>query len=378
MSNIGSDKIYLDHAATTPLDPEVLAAMTEVMSGSYGNPSSIHSMGRKSRILIENARRTIADTINSSIGEIYFTSSATESNNSIIRAAVRDLRVKRIISAKSEHHCVLNSVLSFQKEVDVKFLSLDLQGNINYSELESLVSEFPNETLVSLMHVNNEIGTMLDLQKVADICSNYNAFLHTDAVQSLGKFGIDVQATKINFLSGTAHKINGPKGCGFVYINGDTKVGPLMYGGSQERNMRAGTENLYGIVGLGKTLEIWNNNREERMEHILKVRNIFKNELLESGKDVNFMGNQDKLFAPHVLSVCIPKDIKSEMIMMNLDIAGICASAGSACSSGSEHESHVLEAIDADRNRKVVRFSFSYMTTEDDVKNAAEKFISII
>ena len=309
MSNIGSDKIYLDHAATTPLDPEVLAAMTEVMSGSYGNPSSIHSMGRKSRILIENARRTIADTINSSIGEIYFTSSATESNNSIIRAAVRDLRVKRIISAKSEHHCVLNSVLSFQKEVDVKFLSLDLQGNINYSELESLVSEFPNETLVSLMHVNNEIGTMLDLQKVADICSNYNAFLHTDAVQSLGKFGIDVQATKINFLSGTAHKINGPKGCGFVYINGDTKVGPLMYGGSQERNMRAGTENLYGIVGLGKTLEIWNNNREERMEHILKVRNIFKNELLESGKDVNFMGNQDKLFAPHVLSVCIPKDI---------------------------------------------------------------------
>ena len=173
-------------------------------------------------------------------------------------------------------------------------------------------------------------------------------------------------------------KINGPKGCGFVYINGDTKVGPLMYGGSQERNMRAGTENLYGIVGLGKTLEIWNNNREERMEHILKVRNIFKNKLLESGKDVNFMGNQDKLFAPHVLSVCIPKDIKSEMIMMNLDIAGICASAGSACSSGSEHESHVLEAIDADRNRKVVRFSFSYMTTEDDVKNAAEKFISII
>lgn len=378
MSNIGSDKIYLDHAATTPLDPEVLAAMTEVMSGSYGNPSSIHSMGRKSRILIENARRTIADTINSSIGEIYFTSSATESNNSIIRAAVRDLRVKRIISAKSEHHCVLNSVLSFQKEVDVKFLSLDLQGNINYSELESLVSEFPNETLVSLMHVNNEIGTMLDLQKVADICSNHNAFLHTDAVQSLGKFGIDVQSTKINFLSGTAHKINGPKGCGFVYINGDTKVGPLMYGGSQERNMRAGTENLYGIVGLGKTLEIWNNNREERMEHILKVRSIFKNKLLESGKDVNFMGNQDKLFAPHVLSVCIPKDIKSEMIMMNLDIAGICASAGSACSSGSEHESHVLEAIDADKNRKVVRFSFSYMTTEDDVMNAAEKFISII
>ena len=378
MSNIATRKIYLDHAATTPLDPEVIATMTQIMNENYGNPSSIHAMGRKSRILIENARRTIANVINASIGEIYFTSSATESNNAVIRAAVRDLKVKRIISAKSEHHCVLNTVLSFKDQVDVQFLTLDGQGRIDLAELDSLASELPNQTLVSLMHVNNEIGTMLDLQTVSEICDRHNAILHTDAVQSLGKFPLDVQKTKINFLSGTAHKINGPKGSGFVYINGETKVGPLMYGGSQERNMRAGTENLYGIVGLGKTVEIWNANREERMNHILKVRTIFKDALVQSNKDINFMGNQDELFAPHVLSVCIPRDERSDMIMMNLDIAGICASAGSACSSGSEHESHVLEAIDADKNRKVIRFSFSYMTSEEEAKEAAERFLKII
>ena len=378
MSTTTLDKIYLDHAATTPLDPEVLKAMTQVMAENYGNPSSIHAMGRKSRILIENARKTIANTINSSLGEIYFTSSATESNNAIIRAAVRDLKVKRIISARSEHHCVLNTVLSYQDEVDVQFLTLDKQGRISYEELEKLVSEHPGETLVSLMHVNNEIGTMLDLKKVSEICKHHNSFFHTDAVQSVGKFPIDVQTTRVNFLSGTAHKINGPKGCGFVYINGETKIGPLMYGGSQERNMRAGTENLYGIVGLGKTLEIWNEKREERMSHIDSMRSLFKELLLSSGKDIHFHGNQEELYAPHVLSVCVPRDDRSDMIMMNLDIAGICASSGSACSSGSEHESHVLEAIDADKNRKVVRFSFSYMTSEDEIRTAAERFLNII
>ncbi|MEE9374642.1 MAG: cysteine desulfurase family protein [Saprospiraceae bacterium] len=377
MLNI-AEKIYLDHAASTPLDPEVILAMTNTMKGDFGNPSSIHSQGRKTRILIENARKIIAQSIHSSIGEIYFTSSATESNNAVIKAAVKDLKIKRIISAKSEHHCVLNSILSLDKDVDVKFLQLDKRGNISPVELESLVSVMPNETLVSLMHVNNEIGTMLDLQKVSDICVKHGALLHTDAVQSLAKYEMDVQKIQITFLSGTAHKINGPKGCGFLYINSNTSIKTLMYGGSQERNMRAGTENLYGIVGLGRTVELWNEQREERMAHILKVRAIFKNSLLNSGKDFKFMGNQDQFFAPHILSVSIPRDDRSDMIMMNLDIAGICASSGSACSSGSEHESHVLEAIRANKKRKVVRFSFSYMTNIEEARIAASRFINIL
>lgn len=370
-------KIYLDHAATTPLDPQVIEVMTSVMNENYGNPSSIHALGRQTRILIENARKVIAQTLNASLGEIYFTSSATESNNAVIRSAVKDLKVDRIISTKSEHHCVLNSVISVSSEVEVVFLDLDERGNISLEQLKTLLKE-DKKTLVSIMHVNNEIGTMADLKAISTLCDKDHVYLHTDAVQSLGKFPIDTQETKVDFLSGTAHKINGPKGSGFLYIHGDTHLAPIMYGGAQERNMRAGTENLYGIVGLGRTLEIWGEAREQRMNAILEHRERFKKILTDSQKDIKFNGNQEKLFAPHILSVSIPLDEKTPMIMMNLDIAGICASAGSACSSGAEHDSHVLEAIGAPTDRKVVRFSFSYMNTASEIETAAKKFVDII
>ena len=373
-----TDKVYLDHAATTQLDSDVVKVMTDVIQNDFGNPSSIHSLGRKSRIHVENARKIIAQTLNVSIGEIYFTSSATESNNAAIKSSIKDLGVQRIISSKAEHHCVLNTLLSVQSQVELVFLDLDRDGNIDYSQLKELLENEEKRTLVCLMHVNNEIGTMHDIQSISNLCQEYGALFHTDAVQSLGKFNLDLQDIKVNFLSGTAHKINGPKGCGFIYINSGNSIKPIMLGGSQERNMRAGTENLYGIVGLGKALENWNINRDERIEKIGRIRQLMKDKLRASDKDIKFVGNQDKFFAPHILSVSIPRNDRSDMIMMSLDIAGVCASSGSACSSGAEHDSHVLAAINSDKNRKVVRFSFSYMTTDEDIKVASEKLLALI
>lgn len=373
-----NDKIYLDHAATTPLDAEVQEAMMNVIKNDFGNPSSIHALGRKSRIHIENARKTIASVLNASIGEIYFTSSATEANNMALRCSVRDLGVERIISTQAEHHCVLNTLKDLSREIKVKYLSLDQKGNIDEDELKGLLGNSKSMTLVSLMHANNEIGTMHNLERISEMCLEYGTLLHSDAVQSVGKFAIDVQKTKVNFLSGTAHKINGPKGIGFLYVNGDNTIKPLITGGSQERNLRAGTENLYGIVGFECALSLWDKLRSDRIQKTLNLRNHFKSRITQSGKDVIYFGNQDEYFAPHILSVGVPKTEKSELIMMNLDIAGICASAGSACSSGAEHDSHVLAAINAPKDRKAIRFSFSHHNTLEEIEVAAEKLIQLI
>ena len=372
------DRIYLDHAATTPLDLPVLKAMMDVMQNDFGNPSSIHSLGRKSRILIENARKIIAEYLNASIGEIYFTSSATESNNTAIKCSIRDLGIRKIITTKAEHHCILNTINSLSEEIEISYLDLDVLGNINHEMLEEDLSGTDSKTLVSLMHANNEIGSMHDIENISLLCSTYGALFHSDAVQSVGKFELDLNQMDIAFLSGTAHKLNGPKGSGFLYVNGDNTIQPYIYGGSQERNLRAGTENLYGIVGLGEAVKQWDNEREKRMAKILSLRNVFKDLLVASGKDIVFFGNQDQHFTPHILSVGIPKNSTNDMIMMNLDIAGICASSGSACSSGAEHDSHVLEAINAPLDRKAVRLSFSFLNSEEEVIAAANKFISLI
>jgi len=369
--------VYLDNAATTPLDREVLDFMIPFMTEYYGNPSSIHADGRKVRSAIEDARKIVANHLNASAGEIFFTSSATEANNMCLRGSVDSLGVTRIISTQMEHHCVLHTLeyLEDHNGVKIDYLDLDNKGNINLDQLEALLSDKSEITLVSLMHANNEIGTMIDMAKVSEICARHETLFHSDTVQTVGKFKLDVQETSISFLSGSAHKFYGPKGVGFLYMNGNNKIKPMIHGGGQERNMRAGTENAYGIIGLGKALDLAYQNLDQRKEKIIELRNRFKKGLYGAIEDLQFIGN---LYNYAVLNVSIPKTAKTEMIAFNLDIAGISASTGSACSSGAVHDSHVLEAIGADTNRKSVRFSFSHHNTETCVDKAILAIAKIV
>lgn len=372
--------IYLDNAATTPLDKSVLDAMIPFMTENFGNPSSIHAHGRKVRAAIEDARKIVATHLNASAGEIFFTSSATEANNMALQGAVDDLEVTRIISSRMEHHCILHTLENLEdtKGVKIEYLDLDKKGNISTDQLEKLLSDKSEPTLVTLMHANNEIGTMIDLAEISAICKKHEVYFHSDTVQTIGKFNIDLQATPLCFLSGSAHKFYGPKGVGFLYMNGDNKIKPRIFGGSQERNMRAGTENAYGIVGLGRALDIAYTDLESRKANIIALRERFKRGLYGSIDDIQFLGNQDQLYNYAVLNVSVPKTTKTDMVAFNLDIAGISASTGSACSSGAVHDSHVLEAIDSDPNRKSVRFSFSHHNTEADIDKAIEALSNIV
>ena len=361
-------RVYLDNAATTPLDPLVIEAMTQVMKECIGNPSSIHKEGRTARSLIEKARKTIANCINASIGEIFFTSGGTESTNMALKCAVRDLGVKRIITSRMEHHCVLHTIESLQKAypIETAFVKIDNCGRVDYNELESLLQDSDKKTLVSLMHANNEIGTLADMEQIAQICHETDALFHSDTVQSVGLFPIDVEKTKINFLTGAAHKFHGPKGVGFIYINGDNLIKPFIDGGSQERNMRGGTENIYSIVGMAKALELAVEKMTTRKQYIEELRQYLKQQLTENFEDIRFNGCQEN-YLYKVLSVSFPPSPKSDMMMLNLDIAGISASGGSACSSGAEKGSHVLESIGASRERKTIRFSFSHFNTKEEI-----------
>ena len=368
-------RVYFDNAATTPLDPDVMDAMTATMLNDFGNPSSVHSYGRKARTLIEEARKTVAEILNASIGEIFFTSSATESNNMSIIGAVRDLGVLRIISSPSEHPCVLKTI-NFVREhygITVKFLHVDALGNPDLNQLSDVLSSEKIKSLVSLMHGNNEIGTMMDIKKCAEICTEHDALFHSDTVQTIGKFEIDLNQTRINFLSATGHKIFGPKGTGIVYINHGNPIKPLITGGGQERNMRSGTENTYGIVGFAKALEKIVLNRKSYTAHMSGLREHMKKRLTDTIPDIRFNGNQDGLFLPHILSVNLKRTPRSELAVFNLDINNICASAGSACASGAEQDSHVLEAINSPKDRKTIRFSFSHLNTIDEVEYVVDK-----
>ena len=313
-----------------------------------------------------------------SIGEIFFTSGGTESNNMAIKCAVRDLGVRRIISSKTEHHCVGHSLEAVEKMgVEVVLLDVDGKGRLDYGQLENLLQNTGAKTLVSLMHANNEIGTLSDMGRISQLCEDYGAYYHSDTVQTIGHLPIDVSKTKIHFLSGGAHKFHGPKGCGFIYINSEAMLKPMIDGGSQERNMRAGTENIYGIVGMAKALELACENMEEYRKHIEDVRSYFKNQLLEHFEDIHFHGDQDN-YLYTVLNVCFPPSEKSSMLLLHLDIVGISASGGSACSSGAEASSHVLKAIGADPNRKAIRFSFSHFTTREDIDQTLEKLEGMV
>ena len=367
-------RIYLDNASTTPVLPEVVDLMADILRNDFGNPSSIHQHGRKARAIIENARRKVARSVNASLGEIFFTSSATEASNMSIKNAVTALGVKRIIYSSVEHHCVLHSVGYLQHAYDTESIPLttDPLGSPDLQLLEQLLDEDDKKTLVCLMHGNNEIGTMTDIVEVGQICRKYGALFHCDAVQTLGKYKIDVQAANISFLSGSAHKFHGPKGTGFVYINNQNIIPPHIHGGSQERNMRSGTENVAGIAGLALALERASENMLSHYNHILVLRNEFKSLLLTNISGLSFNGNQDEHFMAHVLSVSFPPGPRADLLVMNLDIAGISASSGSACSSGVEEDSHVLKAIGHPPDRKAIRFSFSPFNTREEIRRTAD------
>ncbi len=364
-------RIYLDNAATTPMHPEVINHMASLMKEVYGNPSSIHDAGRKARTTIEDARKTVAKTLTASIGEIFFTGSATESNNMILRKAVQDLNVDHIIVSAIEHPCVVNTAKDLTKQAGIHVSTIEVQGNglLKMDMLkDALEVKTEGRALVSIMHVNNEIGVIQDVQEIAKLCKEVNALFHCDAVQSIGKMPLNLQEWEVDFLSGTSHKFHGPKGVGFMFIRNEHTLSSFITGGGQEREMRSGTENVYGVAGLAKALEIYSKDQHSKMERITDLKKAFKIELKEALPGVSFIEEGvEEHFIPTILSVSFPENPKTELITFNLDISGISASAGSACSSGVEQASHVLEAIEFPEDRRAVRFSFSYFNTMEEI-----------
>lgn len=374
------NRIYLDNAATTALDKEVLDAMLPYMTSHFGNPSSIYSYGRESRMAIESARKSVAKLLNAHPGEIFFTSGGTESNNTAIGAAIRDLGCKHIISSPVEHHAVLHTVEHYDHEeiVTTSFVKLNSIGHVNLQDLEEQLSSHKERCLVTLMHANNEIGNILDIDAVGNLCKAYNAIFHSDCVQTVGHYHLDLRKTPVHFISAAGHKFHGPKGAGILYINDNIKIKPFILGGGQERNMRAGTENLYGIVGFAKALEMAMANYEADSRYIQSLKSYMIEQLRNKIKNVQFNGDQEGKCLYTVLSAAFPKTEKSEMILMSLDINGICVSGGSACSSGADIGSHVIRAINNNPNLVTVRFSFSKHNTKEEVDTVVTKLMELI
>jgi cysteine desulfurase len=368
-------KVYLDNAATTPLDAEVMKVMCSVMEVTYGNPSSIHAHGREARALIEKARKTIAGLLHTSPAEIFFTSSGTEADNTAIRCGIIDNGITHAITTRIEHHAVVHTLEAMEKAGTIKlsFLNVDGRGNIDYNQLEQLLKD-NDRSFVSLMHANNEIGTLTDIERVGDLCEQYNAVFHCDTVQTMGHFPHDLTKLKVHFLVCAAHKFHGPKGVGFLHINHKIKINPLIYGGAQERNMRGGTENVYGIVGMAKALELAYTNMEQHRAYIQGLKTYMKAQLIEGIPGVEFNGETDEGDSLYtVLNVSFPETDIADMLLFNLDIAGISASGGSACSSGTDIGSHVLTGIGASSTRPSVRFSFSKYNTREEIDFVVNK-----
>lgn len=373
-------RIYLDNAATTPVLEEVFETMLPFLKAHYGNPSSIHAEGRTARAAVEKSRRNIAKAIGASPSEIFFTSGGTEANNTAIKCAVRDLGVTRIISSKVEHACVRNSVLSMQAmDVEIVYVDIDATGRCQLDQLAELLKDQSKKTLVSLMHSNNEVGTLNDIEAIARLCEANNSYFHTDTVQTVGYFPIDLKTLPIHFLSGSGHKLYGPKGVGFLYINNNIHLAPFIDGGGQERQMRSGTENVASIVGLGKAIELCIQAMDEHRQHIEKLRKRFINGLLDNfGEIVSINGDWQGAHHYKVLNVNFDTPIASDMLLFKLDLAGISASGGSACSSGAMKGSAVLSALEVPEHLRSVRFSFSHLNTEEEVDICIQKLKSIL
>ncbi len=368
-------RVYLDNAATTPLDPAVIEAMAEVMKNNYGNPSSIHAQGREVRTLIEESRKTVARLLNVTPSEIFFTSGGTEADNMSIRCSVEDLGVKRIITSPIEHHAVLHTAEEMEQKgkAKVEFVKLLENGHVDLNHLKELLAMGTEKTLVSLMHANNEIGNLLDMDAVGALCEEHGALFHSDTVQTMAHYTFNLQKTHVDFLAGAAHKFNGPKGVGFIYISNRNKIKPILTGGSQERNMRGGTENVYGIVGLAKAFQIAHDQMTQKSAHISGLKNYMIERLEAEIPGIQFNGDAKGRNLYTVLSVSFPPSKVSDMMLFKLDIEGVAASGGSACSSGSDVGSHVLGALGADKSRANVRFSFGKFNTKEEIDFVIEK-----
>lgn len=372
-------RVYLDNAATTPLFPEVINSLTSVIKDHFGNPSSIHFYGRNAKSIVEDARKTLANHLNASLGEIFFTSGGTESNNTAIKCAVRDLGVERIITAAVEHPSVLGSIRNLAPfEIECLTLAVDPKGRPDLAELEGHLKQGEKKTLVSIMHANNEVGTMNDIRRIGEACNEYGALFHSDTVQTVAHFPIDLDDLHISFLSGSAHKFHGPKGVGFIYVNSDISIKPFVDGGGQERNMRSGTENTAYIHAMATAFDICCQNMSAMRSHIVELRDYLKTALEIEVPDVKFNGDPEGEALYTVLSTSFPQNARTDLLLMNLDIEGIAASGGSACSSGAVKGSHVLEAIDPKDERITIRFSFSEMNTKDEIDYVIERIRKIL
>lgn len=373
-------EIYLDNAATTPLEERVVEAMMPYLTGKFGNPSSIHSRGREARSAIEKSRKKVADLIHATPAEIFFTSGGTEADNMAIRSAVKTYGFSNIITSKIEHHAVLHTVEALEKykSASVTYVKLDEKGHVDYDNLEALLAKNPG-SLVTLMHGNNEIGNLTDISKAGELAGNYDAFFHSDTVQTVGHFPIDLEKINVNAISASAHKFHGPKGVGFVFIRNSHQLNPLLYGGGQERNMRGGTENVAGIVGLATALEIACSQMDDHKKHILELKKYCIELLKEMIPSVSFNGdclNEEKSLYT-VLNIGISDIEENDMLLFNMDINGIYVSGGSACASGTAIGSHVLDALGLDPTHGAIRFSFGKYNTREEVKYAVEKLAEI-
>lgn len=366
--------IYFDNAATTPLDPDVFEAMKPFFLQDFGNPSSTHAHGRKARAAIESARKTVAGLLNCTPGEIIFTSGGTEAINCILAGAVKAYTPSAIITSRVEHHAVLHTVEQFTRHARIEYVNLDDRGNVDLDHLQQLLRENPG-ALVSLMQANNEIGNLLDIHHVGELCAAAGAYFHSDTVQAVGHYLHDLKHTPVHGITAAAHKFHGPKGVGFMYVKRDKKIGPYIFGGGQERNNRGGTENVAGIIGLCKALEIAYSNLDDHTAYIRNLKSRMIARLKEGIPDVSFNGNSEDLDKSlyTVLNVSLPESDENDMLLFNLDLAGISASGGSACSSGASTGSHVLQALNPDEQRGAIRFSFSKFNTIEEVDFVVDK-----
>lgn len=371
------NRIYFDNAATTSLDPEVLDSMMPFLTEKFGNPSSVYSYGRETKMAIENARKTVARILNANPGEIFFTSGGTESTNTAITAAIRDLGCKHIITSPLEHHATLHTVEHMEHFglAKLSYVKLTDKGHIDLEHLEELLAGSPDRTVVTLMHANNEIGNLLKIKAVGELCRKYDAIFHSDTVQTVGHYPFNLKDIYIHFLNGAGHKFHGPKGVGILYVNENITIKPYINGGAQERNMRAGTENLYGIVGFAKALEKATARYEEDSDYVNGLKLYMAEQLKANFPVVEFNGDTFGSSLYTVLNVSFPMNEKSDMLLFNLDMAGICVSGGSACTSGANSVSHVIKAISNGHSTEVVpiRFSFSRHNTKAEVDAVIEK-----
>lgn len=373
-------RVYLDNAATTPLDPEVFETMKPFMMEDYGNPSSIHAHGRKVRAAIESSRKKVAELLNCAPGEIIFTSGGTEADNTLIISGIQTYGIKHAISTPIEHHAVTHTleILEKEKKIVLHHVRLDEKGHVDMGHLEELLQLYPN-ALVSLMHANNEVGNLIDLKRVGELAQAHNAFFHSDTVQTMGHYRHNMKELYVCGLTAGAHKFHGPKGVGFMYIRKDRKIGQFIHGGSQERNMRGGTENVYGIIGIAKALEIAYREMDEHEKHIRALKSRMIAKLTETIPGIAFHGDSNNMDRSlyTVLNVCLPESEENEMLLFNLDLQGISASGGSACSSGASTGSHVLGSLYPQSKKGAVRFSFSKYNTVEEIDFAVTKLAEI-